>query len=82
MVLFFLFQTYLKQLEQEKMSTLKLNKKSELCIDESQDLGIEYFNAIMELMLSTKIDIVVVGDKLQSLEHENNFMTITKTLKN
>ena len=61
---------------------LKLNKKCELWVDEAQDLGIKYVDAIMELMLSTKIDVVVVGDKLQSLEHEENFMTIKKTPPN
>ena len=61
---------------------LKLNKKCELWVDEAQDLGIKYVDAIMELMLTTKIDVVVVGDKLQSLEHEENFMTIKKTPPN
>lgn len=52
-----------------------LNKKTELWIDEAQDLDINYFNAIVKLMLETKIDIVMVGDKLQSLEYKENCMT-------
>jgi hypothetical protein len=55
--------------------SLKLNKKTELWIDEVQDLNLMYFNAIYKLILTTKIDVVVVGDKLQSLEYEKNFMT-------
>ena len=61
---------------------IKLNKKTELWIDEAQDLSILYFNAIIKLMLQTKIDVVVVGDKLQSLEHEVNFMTYQKEIPN
>ena len=55
--------------------TLCLNKKSELWIDEAQDLNEKYFKAIIKLMIATKIDTIVVGDKLQSLEHKINFMT-------
>lgn len=62
--------------------SLKLNKKTELWIDEVQDLNIKYFKAIHKLMLSTKIDVVVVGDKLQSLEFENNFMTEIENIEN
>ena len=54
---------------------IKLNKKTELWIDEAQDLPILYFNAVIKLMLQTKIDVVIVGDKLQSLEYKINFMT-------
>lgn len=54
---------------------IKLNKMTELWIDESQDLPIIYYKAIIKLILKTKIDCVVVGDKLQSLEYIENFMT-------
>lgn len=52
-----------------------LNKHTELWIDEAQDLPENYFKAVIKLMLTTKIDVVAVGDKLQSLEYRNNFMT-------
>lgn len=55
--------------------TLCLDKKTELWIDEAQDLHEKYFEAIVKLMLATKIDTIIVGDKLQSLEHKINFMT-------
>ena len=55
--------------------TLYLNKATELWIDEAQDLGETYFKAIVKLIIETKIDVVIVGDKLQSLEHRVNFMT-------
>ena len=54
---------------------IKLNKMTELWIDESQDLPIIYYKAIIKLILKTKIDSVIVGDKLQSLEYIENFMT-------
>ena len=55
---------------------LKLNSKMHLWVDESQDLGIEYVNFIYKLMLSTKINVTVVGDKLQTLKFIDNFMMI------
>ena len=54
---------------------LQLNKKTELWIDEAQDLNRLYFEGIVKLMWQTKIDVVIVGDKLQSLEYKINFMT-------
>ena len=54
---------------------ITLNQKVELWIDEAQDLSIDYCKIICVLMAQTKIDAVVVGDKLQSLKHEENFMT-------
>ena len=54
---------------------LNLDKTTELWIDETQDLSILYYKAFVKLMLLTKIDIVIVGDKLQSLEYHENFMT-------
>lgn len=54
---------------------IKLNKMTELWIDESQDLPIIYYKSIIKLILKTKIDCVVVGDKLQSLEYMENFIT-------
>ena len=55
---------------------IKLDKTTELTIDEAQDLGKKYYKAILKLMLLTKIDVIVVGDLLQSLEHLENFMNI------
>ena len=52
---------------------IRLNKRSELWIDEVQDLSIEYLNAMTRIMLETSVDINVVGDELQSLEYEHNF---------
>ena len=53
---------------------LKLNKHAQIWIDETQDLPEIYLHAFIKLILSTKIDVVVVGDKLQSLEFSDNFM--------
>jgi len=48
---------------------------TELWIDEANDLPIIYYRAIVKLILKTKIDCVIVGDRLQSLEYIENFMT-------
>jgi hypothetical protein len=56
-------------------TNIKLNKMTEVWIDEGQDLPINYYKAIVKLMLETKIDVVIVGDKLQSLEYDKNFLT-------
>ena len=58
--------------------TLHLDKKAEIWIDEAQDLNEMYFKAITRLMLETNTDVVIVGDKLQSLEYRDNLMTLTE----
>ena len=57
---------------------VNLNKKTEIWIDEAQDLNEGYFNAMVKIMLETKVDVVIVGDKLQSLDNEINMITKTK----
>ena len=58
---------------------IQLSKESELWIDEVQDLQVNYLEAMCKLMYETSCYINVVGDKLQSLEFENNFLTsVTK----
>ena len=52
-----------------------LNKQTELWIDEAQDLQNSYLDAMAKLMLDTNCDIHIVGDKLQTLEFEDNFLT-------
>jgi hypothetical protein len=54
---------------------LYLNKQTEIWIDEAQDLENEYLYAMTRLMLDTNSDINIVGDKLQTLENEDNFLT-------
>ena len=55
---------------------LLLNKKVQIWIDEGQDLNRDYFDAIVKTMLNTKVDVDVVGDELQSLDHEENLVTL------
>ena len=55
--------------------TIILNKHAEIWIDEVQDLPNSYLYAIAKLMSDTNIDVHIVGDKLQSLEFEDNFLT-------
>jgi len=57
---------------------IQLSKESELWIDEVQDLPDNYLQAMCKLMYETYCYINVVGDKLQSLEFENNFLTNIK----
>ena len=54
---------------------IQLSKECEIWIDEVQDLPVNYFQAMCKLMYETSCYIHVVGDKLQSLEFENNFLT-------
>ena len=54
---------------------INLNKQTELWIDEVQDLSCNYLFAITKLIKQTNVDVNIVGDKLQSLEYEENFLT-------
>lgn len=54
---------------------IQLSKECEIWIDEVQDLPENYLYAMCKLMYETSCYINVVGDKLQSLEHSNNFLT-------
>ena len=56
--------------------TVRLNTDLVLSIDEAQDISINYYNAFIRLMKDTNINVIAVGDKLQSLHHGQNFMTI------
>lgn len=54
---------------------IQLNKECDIWIDEVQDLPINYLYAMCNLIYQTDCNINVVGDKLQSLEYPNNFLT-------
>ena len=54
---------------------IQLSKESEIWIDEVQDLPENYLHAMIKLMYETQCYMNVVGDKLQSLEFKNNFLT-------
>lgn len=51
---------------------VKLNKKTCLIVDETQDLTNDYAKAIIQIMRNRYIDAFIVGDKLQSITYENN----------
>jgi hypothetical protein len=53
----------------------KLCKNTILIKDEEQDLTIQYAKAIIQIMRNRYIDVYIVGDKLQSINHENNAFT-------
>ena len=57
----------------------KLCKHTILIKDEEQDLTIPYANAIIQIMRNRYIDVYIVGDKLQSISHENNAFTYLLT---
>ena len=59
---------------------LTLSKRTQLWIDETQDLNVKYFQSIVRLMMDTGLDVVAVGDILQSLEHCSNFMTCARSM--
>lgn len=54
---------------------IKLNKKCLIIIDEAQDLGPEYIEAICSIMRNTYIDAYIIGDKLQSIWDDHNIHT-------
>jgi hypothetical protein len=53
----------------------KLNKETMLILDEAQDLTVNYAEAIVNIMRNKYIDAYIVGDKLQSISHEQNAFT-------
>ena len=54
---------------------IQLSKETEIWIDEGQDLPINYLHAMSKIIYDTGCYVNVVGDKLQSLEYHNNFLT-------
>jgi len=54
---------------------IKLNKRCLIIIDEAQDLGPEYIEAVCSIMRNTYIDAYTIGDKLQSIWGEHNIHT-------
>jgi len=54
---------------------IQLSKETEIWIDEVQDLPVNYLHAISKIIYDTGCYVNVVGDKLQSLEYPNNFLT-------
>ena len=56
--------------------TIQMNADLVVSIDESQDVSLNYYNAFIRLMNDTNFNVIAVGDKLQSLQNEENFMTI------
>lgn len=54
----------------------KINKKSMLIVDESQDLKKEYLHAFCVISDMYNMDVALIGDKLQSISHCNNTYTI------
>jgi hypothetical protein len=62
--------------------SIVLNRRARVWIDEAQDLQTRYLDAVVRLMLDSGINVVLVGDKLQSLGFENNCMTETSHINN
>jgi hypothetical protein len=52
-----------------------LNKKTQIWFDEAQDNEKIHIQSITKLMLSYKVDVGVIGDRLQSLDFEDNIFT-------
>jgi hypothetical protein len=52
-----------------------LNRRARLWVDEVQDLPTAYLDAICRLMRDSGIEVVLVGDRLQSLGDADNCMT-------
>lgn len=59
----------------------KINKESIIFIDETQDLSELYGEAFMKTVIKTHTNICVVGDKLQSLEHQDNALILLENIQ-
>ena len=62
-------------------NNIRLCKECLVIIDESQDLQINYLNAMVEIMRNTYIDVYMIGDKLQSITYENNIYTMLENIE-
>ena len=49
--------------------------RSVVLVDEAQDLGLEYVRALETYARHTESRVVLIGDKLQSIQHEENAFT-------
>lgn len=58
-----------------KYKKMTLDKKCLIIIDEAQDLGPEYIEALNNIIKTTGIDLYIIGDKLQSIMQEPNIYT-------
>ncbi len=56
-------------------TTIELNNNALIVIDEAQDLGKNYMDAFINLVHKTKVDLYIIGDKLQSIWGSNNIYT-------
>jgi hypothetical protein len=54
---------------------IKIDNKTLLIIDEAQDLGKNYMDAFIKIVETTRADLYIIGDKLQSIWGENNIYT-------
>jgi len=56
-------------------SSMTLNNKCIIIIDEAQDLESNYIEACEKIINKTGIDLYIIGDKLQSILEKNNVFT-------
>ena len=54
---------------------VELNKHAIIIVDEAQDLPVNYLQALVRLMRDTYIDVVTIGDLLQSTTEATNIYT-------
>jgi len=57
-----------------------MNKECLIIIDEAQDLTKEYIISFQKIIEYTKIDVYVIGDKLQSILGKNNIYTYLENI--
>jgi hypothetical protein len=58
----------------------KLNLRSLILIDEAQDLPSDYIEALISIIKITNVDVMTIGDKLQSLWCEQNTHTFLEKM--
>ena len=78
-----LYNEIVNQIHKGKLTTeinyantqIKIDNKTLMIIDEAQDLGKNYMDAFLKIVETTKADLYIIGDKLQSIWGENNIYT-------
>lgn len=58
-----------------------INENCLILIDEAQDLGEEYFDAFNTIVNHTKVDVYIIGDRLQSIWGDHNIMTYVDSMR-
>lgn len=66
---------HIRPLHKFKQRRASLGTRALLCVDEATKFDVQYYEAFMHLVTTSKCDMVVTGDVLQSIESNENLLT-------